>query len=65
MQNQIINQSVPATQIYLFQINCQNLRITCQKQNDNIIYQLLTKNDELVKHYGNTHELYRVLEDLT
>jgi hypothetical protein len=63
MQNQIINQS--ATLIYLFQINCQNLRITRQKENDNIMCQILTtKNDELVKNYGNTHELYRVLEDL-
>ena len=47
------------------QIDCKNLRVIRQKENNDIMLQLLqTKNIELFKHYCNIKELHRLLEDL-
>ena len=46
-------------------VDCKNLRVIRQKENNDIMLQLLqTKNIKLVKHYCNTKELSRLLEDL-
>ena len=46
-------------------VDCKNLRVIRQKENNDIVLQLLqTKNIKLVKHYCNIKELHRLLEDL-
>ena len=47
------------------QIDCKNLRVIRQQENNDIMLQLLqSKNIKLVKHYCNIKELSRLLEDL-
>ena len=47
------------------QIDCKNLRVICQKENNDIMLHLLQSGDiTLVKHYCNIKELHRLLEDL-
>ena len=46
-------------------VDCKNLRVIRQKENNDIMLQLLqTKNIKLVKHYCDIKELSRLLEDL-
>ena len=46
-------------------IDCKNLRVIRQKENNDIMLRLLQSGDiTLVKHYCNTKELSRLLEDL-
>ena len=47
------------------QIDCKNLRVIRQKENNDIMLRLLHSGDiTLVKHYCNIKELHRLLEDL-
>ena len=47
------------------QIDCKNLRVIRQKDNNDIMLRLLQSGDiTLVKHYCNIKELHRLLEDL-
>ena len=46
-------------------VDCKNLRVIRQKENNDIMLRLLQSGDiTLVKHYCNTKELSRLLEDL-
>ena len=46
-------------------VDCKNLRVIRQKENNDIMLRLLQSSDiTLVKHYCNTKELSRVLRDL-
>ena len=46
-------------------VDCKNLRVIRQKENNNIMLRLLQSGDiTLVKHHCNTKELSRLLEDL-
>ena len=46
-------------------IDCKHLRISRQKENNDLMFRALIKQDEvLVKHLCNNKELYRVLEEL-
>ena len=47
------------------EVDCKNLRVIRQKENNDIMLRLLQSGDiTLVKHFCNTKELSRLLEDL-
>jgi hypothetical protein len=51
--------------LYPVEIDCKNLRVVRQKENNDIIYRLLKTGDEkLIKEFCNNSELKRVLDDL-
>ena len=46
-------------------VDCKNLRVIRQKENNDIMLRLLQSGDiTLIKHYCNTKELSRLLRDL-
>jgi ribosomal protein L25 (general stress protein Ctc) len=53
------------SKMYPVEIDCKNLRVVRQKENNDIIYRLLKTGDEkLIRHFCNNSELKRVLDDL-
>ena len=52
-------------EVVVQKVDCKNLRVIRQKENNDIMLRLLQSGDiKLVKHFCNTKELSRLLEDL-